>query len=296
MKFLDKIAASLSDWADTYVHFSDTNKIGIHPQQFHIDLAGIYLFPSDFKTVGTIWKKKKYKFTVRLKPNLNILDLSKLKEDDFLAILNKLNIPKSYIDGKLNADNFWEVLKNYYVLSKRKQVGLWNKDFRRIGYDAIFDDTGSIHTAEVQLIVLDSKNIDIINVETQNIHSGSYSRLKEAMHHLEQALKRYGTVEVEALKKKRNELRGKVDLTLANGEYISWQITDDVLNQEISFVVSSTNNPKLRELKSRMTIYFRSKYDEITKIQIKVDDLLKQVNTPIAAVSKIQKLKSSSKK
>jgi hypothetical protein len=70
-----KSKSSLDQWSGRWVHYSDVNKLGINPKQFHQDVMGIYFFPEEFKTSGTIWQKMKYKFTVDIKPEAKIFYL-----------------------------------------------------------------------------------------------------------------------------------------------------------------------------------------------------------------------------
>ena len=62
-----------------WYHFSDVDYVKLKPQPSHSDPAGIYMFPDyALDELKAYWKKKKYRFTINLKPNLNILDLDEL--------------------------------------------------------------------------------------------------------------------------------------------------------------------------------------------------------------------------
>lgn len=254
-KHYKEVHASLKDWSGVWVHYTDIHKLGINPKQFHLDLAGIYLFPQEFKTSGTIWKRKKYKYIIKIKNTAKVLDLSTLQETDLRQILEKLDIPyRKYLTDNvpLTTDNFWETLKNYYVLSKHKQAGLWNKEFKRLGYDAIFDDTGSIHSAEVQMVVLNPAILEVIDVEEQNIKRGQYDRIKEHLELLAQYLKPYGKIEMKPLKKKKDlyskNPKIKGDLRLWLGEqYIDWQIEEDETNHLMWVRTNGTDIPHLKD-------------------------------------------------
>lgn len=276
--------ASYSDWSGEWVHYSDINKIGINPQQFHMDLAGVYLFPKEFKTRGTLWKEKKYKFTVKIGDSAKVLDLSKLSKNDLRDVLDKLKIKFSEDAYPLNVDNFWEALKNHYCLGNSKNAGRWNADFRRLGYDAVFDDTGSIHTAEVQLVVLNPKIIKIIDVETQNIKRGQFDRVKRASDYLVSLLKPYGKVEVDIKKKrelypKKNAVvRALVRLHMEDGKRLDWNVSEDEANHEIIVSLDhSLGIPKLRDNWGTTRDHERIESNDFSEIKNIVDRVMSKV-------------------
>ena len=244
--------ASLSDWGNQWVHYTDVNKLGVNPQQFHLDLAGIYLFPKDFVIRGTLWKGKKYKFIVEVAKSARILDLSKIAQPEMESILDKIGI--KYDREGLDQDQFWEYLKGYYSLSSgSKKVAKWNRDFRDLGYDAVFDDTGSIHSAEVQLIVLNPKILKVIDVETQNIKRGQFARVSMHLDILASLLQSYGKIEknlkkeIERYSQGKTKTVGRLTLTLPEGDYIKWQVTEDEANHEIFVAVDDSNLKALRD-------------------------------------------------
>lgn len=279
------VLATLNDWSGEWVHYSDVNKLGINPQQFHLDMAGIYFFPKEFKTAGNIWKSKKYKFTVTISPEAKVLDLSKLQKHDLEAFLDKLHItlPK---DQELNIDNFWEQLKNHYSLMKGKNIGQWNADFRKLGFDAIFDDTRAIHSAEVQLVVLNPKIIKIVDVETQNIKRGQFDRVKQHLDALVNYLKPYGgDIKVNVKKEtepytqgKQKKIVGRLKLFLPNDIYINWFIEEDEANHKIWVNMNDSNHPALCDSwgMARDSVWFN--YGEMSEIKTLVDRVMKKVS------------------
>ena len=285
---LRKLAyGSYKDWSGEWVHYTDINKLGINPKQFHMDLSGIYLFPKEFKTSGTIWKSKKYKYIVKLKENAKVLDLSTLSEDDLWAILDKLNIDKNSVytaEKALDVDNFWESLKNYYTISNKSRsagAALWNKEFRRLGYDAIFDDTGSIHTSEVQIVVLDPKVLTVVDVETQNVKRGQFDRIKVCLDLLAKKLKPYGKVEVEPLKKRKEwsekklSLKGRLKLVLDGGKYIDWIVEEDEANYAMRVIATRTN---IQHMLDNWNHYSDSVWVEYNdKSENKIEELVSRV-------------------
>lgn len=65
-----------------WYHFSDVDYIKMNPKPTHSDPSGIYMFPeSAIDKIKGYWKKKKYRFTITLKPNLKILNLDSLTKE-----------------------------------------------------------------------------------------------------------------------------------------------------------------------------------------------------------------------
>lgn len=281
---LRRVLGSFDEYSTKkWVHYTDINKLGVNPKQFHQDIAGIYLFPEYFKTSGTIWKQKKYKITVSLKPNTKILDLSKTTEDDRKNILDKLSIPYIDQDAYNTADNWWEHLKNYYILNNYKKSGKWNKDFRSIGYDAIFDDTGSIYVTEIQLVVLNPSILKVEDVETQNIKRGRLSRLQETQKILSDLLEAYGTIKIEPAKKYRDysgeDSRLKARLLFTVGEkYIEWEIEEDDSSQEIWVRTLGTNLESFRDNWGTVKMSTRLQHKDVDRLKEFVVSVMKKAN------------------
>lgn len=232
IRSLHRVLASFESWSGRWVHYTDVNKLGINPSQFHADVAGLYFFPEEHKTSGTLWKKKKYKISVTVLPNAKVLDLSKLTSANMKEILSKLEI----LAEPKDSDDFWEILKNSFTLSPKlsRLSGSvkWNKAFRQLGYDAIFDDTNAIHVSEPQLVVLNPKVIKVIDVEYQNPQRGQFARIAQYQKDLKRVLEDFGVVTLETPKKYKewlgNEkrLKGRVTLQTKN-EPLVWEIEED---------------------------------------------------------------------
>lgn len=228
------LVEDLEQWdSGTWVHYSEFPDIKINPKQFHQDPAGIYLFPDNFVSMGR-WERMKYKFMVKLKRNLNILDISKLSLEQCLEILRKL-IPAdqwsevTVLEARDFRDAFWEVMKNYFVLSQSGPFSkaAWNKALREIGYDAVFDDTGSIHSAEVQLLVLDPTAVKI--VERIDQKATGFSEVKDLAERLALMLEPYGDVTIDGPKKRKSYYSSQVevsaDVSVKNGDrHLSFSI------------------------------------------------------------------------
>ena len=215
-----------------WVHYSKHPGLKIHPQQLHHDPAGIYLFPEKFKPEGG-WYQYPYKFIVKVNAQ-NILDLAKLKEEDSVKIYealvpaDKRGLTRADFRRTNHADILWSGLQDYFVNANGPGVGAWNKAFRDLGYDAIFDDTGSIFTNEVQMIVLDPKKVKVIERITQN--ESGFEEVKLVAGKLAEMLKPYGEVTVSKPKKNRPRYggaRSTIDCTVRveNGDkYLTWDV------------------------------------------------------------------------
>jgi hypothetical protein len=210
------LTENYEDWFGKWVHYSNTPYLKINPHVPHLDIPGIYLFPLDF-IPKEYWKEKLYKFDVEVPNTLKVMDLAKIKRREFISILdalgkNKENGYEKYVEYIINskynnpADNFWEFLQQSYMINRFK----WNSDFRKIlKIDAVFDDTRSIHSHEVQLIVLDPTKIKVLNVEKR---SGSgFKEIQLVMARILKMLQKYkGYYIIDQPKKIRsyNEIRG----------------------------------------------------------------------------------------
>ena len=230
--FLHKIIAALSDWSGDWVHYTNINKLGVNPKQFHQDPAGIYLFPEEFKPAGTLWTDKKYKILVNTKPNMKVLDLAKLSNNEMQRIADRVGLDKNTFE---NPRDLWDALRNHYFLSVGAPgAGAWNKDFRDLGYNAIFDDTGTIHTAETQLVALDPRILKIKEVVPQKKGSG-IEDIKKYQKLVEKYSAPYGEVTISTPRTvKQSGYFGKApkkligEVKVEDGDkYIIWRVSRD---------------------------------------------------------------------
>lgn len=155
-----------------WYHYSDVNYLKIHLKPFHNDPAGFYMFPDDeIQKIHSFWTTKKFKFTLSLKPNLNILNLDKLTKKQEMEIITKLNTDET---RTFKNDGVMRTFKNFYGDSSfwdyiRQTYGKFNgfvarKDFMRLGYDGIYSQR-KIHSIEPQLIIFDLNNLNVEKVE-----------------------------------------------------------------------------------------------------------------------------------
>lgn len=234
IKALRQVIAKYEDWSGIWVHYTDINKLGVNPKQFHQDPAGIYLFPEEFKTKGSLWQKKKFVFTLEIKPNAKILDLGALSEKEKLDLAGKLEVPleedffkRKYVGNR----SWWESLKNKYILQiNAPGAAKWTKDFRKLGYDAIFDDKKTIHVAEVQLLVFNPKILKVIKVVERSGSGGIHKKIKDHQKLVAEYSKPYGEIEIKPVRTKRgwgndpNYLVGELKFTKGDA-YIYWGIS-----------------------------------------------------------------------
>ncbi len=179
-----------------WIHFSRIPEVKINPRQFHKDPAGIYLFPEDFQTMGD-WHRFPYRMTVRLQPEARVLDLGSLDWAGLVDLMEKIGIadalPTDSIqesnDMVRNVDNAWQ------IMTSRFDPGMQNKVFRRMGYDAIFDDREIIHAGETQLLVLDPRKIEIIATKEQR--ASGYQEMIQVLDEVQKILAPYGKIEME---------------------------------------------------------------------------------------------------
>lgn len=207
-ELIKKVKIKLSrmeDWSGDWVHYSNLEIVNMNPKQFHQDPLGVYLFPKEFNTEGTNWKEKKFKYSVKFKGgkvlDFQDIDLKKAKEitSEMISDKKKRDVFLEEIDNSKNPRyQFYELVRQNFMGSPAK----FNKALRDIGYSAVFDDTKTIHSSEVQLIVLDPSKLKVTGVEILKSGSG-YKEVEEVTKKLKEFLKDYGSVSTEKTKKKK---------------------------------------------------------------------------------------------
>lgn len=278
----------LSQWdSDTWLHYSEFPSLQINPKGSHLDPAGIYLFPENFKTAG-MWAAYPYKFVVRLKQGLKILDLAHLSVDAAIEIL-KAMLPADWHEGAIARikeaskpiDQWWEELKNYFILSSEgRKAGAWNKAFRDLGYDALFDDTESIHAWEVQLLILDPRNIKV--VERIDQKSSGFEETKSILGRIADLAGLIGKVTVKEPKRERlwgdTHLEGSVRLERGD-RYAEWTVSPRFdarfKGKPTEISVSLRSSPDIQSHMSRgASIRLGDNLDKLdTKIQSAIRDI-----------------------
>ena len=170
---------------EKWYHYSNVDFLKLPTNPNHYDPVGIYLFPEySIPKIKSYWKSKNFKFTVSLKPNLNILDLDKLTNEEELEIINKLdtknNIALNTFKSNSSERGFWQYIRNAYTnVNLGPNCGyVSRKDFMKLGYDGIFSHS-LIHSLEPQIIIFDPKNIEVENVEKREGLFNHLIRIKE---------------------------------------------------------------------------------------------------------------------
>lgn len=200
------ILADYQKWKGRWVHWSTTPYLKLNPQPGHQDPAGIYLFPEKFRTAGS-WHAKPFKFIVEVPEDLKVLDLAEISTaQSALELLEKLGTAAGaeFPDFKRQiekserhvADIMWEYLQRFFM----GRQGLFNKRLRQLGYDAVFDDTESIHSSEVQLLLLDPRKVKI--VEREDKKGSGIELVTEILDMIASKGKKYSSVVVHRPKKK----------------------------------------------------------------------------------------------
>jgi len=200
--FKNLVISKYTDWDNIWVHYTKEPYIKINPQAMHRDPAGIYLFPNKFET-APLWQSYPYKFIVEVPKNLKVLDFSLLSREDMLELARNVcskEIGEEYTNLILKGDHFlsngWEIMWMQYL----GRSGEFNKKFRDLGYDAIFDDTRTIHSSEIQLLLLNPRKVKVIEM-IKKTDSG-YNDVLLVMDYVEELCENYGKVTVKKPKKK----------------------------------------------------------------------------------------------
>jgi len=245
----NQLDESIEQWSGQWVHFSNHPELTINPKQFHQDPAGYYLFPLEMEEhLEGGWRNYPYKFIVELDPSAKVLDLEKLSEKDQSDILDGLGIEP------VKGESFWYSMRNHYFLKigERSGAGGWNKDLRSLGYDAVFDDTETVHVAEIQLIILNPKMMKV--VERVDQKGFGFNEVKEATDIMETTLSKYGDVVVDGPRKMRgmwdpeDKIRAKIKFKKEDLE-IDWTISQekrlekDAFYNEISIRKEHSSRP-----------------------------------------------------
>lgn len=273
MRFQDLLNEDLAKWnTGKWIHYSDYEVMKINPTPFHQDPLGIYFFPESFKKPASMWTNKKYKFTVTLKPNVKILDWAKMTDQQRDQLLVATGAKK---DFDMTMERYpeenrekmlgvvWNSMRDSMMLSSGGPgKAKWNTLIRQCGWDAIFDDTGSIHVAEVQLLVLNPTIFASITSQTAGF--SSFKKIKEIMAEIEKFCKTLGddSIEVETNGPKKTSdswtgrgrkgdpmiLKGTVDVKKSENNYARISVSQDPNSEHRKNVINvgiSYSNPSL---------------------------------------------------
>ncbi len=286
MSFLSrvKIVAGIKDWQGRWVHYSKTAFMKINPKQFHGDPMGIYFFPEKFKTETSMWRNFDYKFVAELSSDAKILDLDKTSREQMLKVVKHCF---GYIDREITEkdidqintrkdyqDYAWEIMRNSKFMSQQAK---WTKALTDLGYDGVFDDTKSIHSAEVQLIVFNQKKIKVIDMVRK---SGTHFKdLEKVTQEVAEMFKEYGELEVKKPKNNKDMWSDKKELSsqirIVNGKRdvnLNLRVDEE---REVIRISLSYANPSLSYGTGFSYKYETKEYEDLEYFKKAMDKIFK---------------------
>lgn len=166
--------------ANSYVSFTELNKLGINPQSKHDTPNGIYAYPIDYvlRKIGISKSadvipyagEAEYAtaFTVQTGNLVNLKTVTKEQIDQLIAAASDLVPDKDkflaavqYIRANKPAKAFWDITRiaaQHYFHARPNALATptqWAKTFRLLGYDGVIDKgTGTIRPGEPTQIVI----------------------------------------------------------------------------------------------------------------------------------------------
>lgn len=225
------IYSKYTDWDNLWVHYTKEPYIKVNPKSMYRDPAGIYLFPAKFEP-AQMWVSFPYKFIVSVPKNLKVLDFATLDRQSALKlvvnILGKDISPEEKRDILEEKKDYlgyaWETMYQRFY----GKAGDFNKRFRALGYDAIFDDTRTIHSAEIQLLILDPRKIKVIEMKRQT--DSGYDDVILVMDYVAELAANFGKVTTKLPKKEKKygeeKLQGYI-LVEQGDKYVDLAISAD---------------------------------------------------------------------
>ena len=159
-----------------YVHFNDIEKIGVNLQSKNtFGPYGVYAFPLDYaiqnyeRIIASGIKTRKYMTILKAKSGINILDLGKIKRATLENIKNLVNTFSRKIKAQELTGNNRRDFHNIQITisSIARRIGrsfqsLSNSIFRKLGYDAIYDNNRMLNDNPNQIVFLKSNTFDIL--------------------------------------------------------------------------------------------------------------------------------------
>lgn len=170
-------------------YFDENNKrlepiLKTNVKPFHADPLGIYTFPKEFVLDNNLlnvvqFPRYPFVYVIKPKPNQNILNLSKLTEEEYQEIKKKLNIniPDDDVthrsvkfSDRTPGHKLWGLLESYiqekskYGIEKNKY---WNHILvKQLGYTVLYDEGESIiHANEpAQLVFLTPNSYEVVDL------------------------------------------------------------------------------------------------------------------------------------
>lgn len=232
MRLAERVADAVSD--SLWVHFTDHPMLSFNHKGFHQDPQGFYFFPYDHVPKAAMWHEKTYKFVVRLKADARVLYWGEVSDEQIEQLLVATNAKKQFTASvehyplksrKDLVDRVWEYMRMAYM---RSVPAAWTKVLLR-WFDAIYDDTGSIHSAEPQqLLVLNPRMIQIVDMERQKLPV--FAAMQKVMKDVVTLCEPYGQVKTEGPRRPTRrdysdyDLVATVKVERSNDNYLWWTI------------------------------------------------------------------------
>ena len=225
-----------ADWAARlWLHYSDHPMVTLNSRGFHQDPMGIYLFPIEHPPDYPVWHEKKYRFTCRLTPNAQVLDYASITDEQLNTLLG-LTDSKAQFEAsianyppKTRKDTLhvaWEQMRMHYM---RRVPAAWTKVFLKLGWDAIYDESGAIHSAEPQqLLVLNPRVLKVVEQQTQK--QPIFAAMQKVAKDVAEIAGRFGPVTVEGPRRipgrlgNKSELGATVSVNRSDRNYIRFRI------------------------------------------------------------------------
>lgn len=206
---------------NTYIHFTDIDKLGINPKKGHYDPFGIYFYPTNFvfsedTSSFQYGFSMKYYFICKINTR-NFLNINKIDYEDIKGFFKKAGLIDLFYNinigdfGKSNQrfdKKLWNVLDmlnfkpserdDYFTTDNGKTIKgdldylktlpqvKWNSFFGKLGFDGIIDNKGVVNENEPQqLIVFNPKTIQILehgpNKVQKNIYQEIFDEVKRSL-------------------------------------------------------------------------------------------------------------------
>lgn len=236
MRLFELLESEDTDWSSKlWIHFSDHPMVTMNPKGSHQDPAGTFFFPADHVPKYAIWSEKTYKFSARLKPGARVLELATMTDtqlDTILKLTGARAAFDAYIqqypptDRKTLVDMAWSTIRSHYMKSV---PAAWTKALMTAGWDAVYDDSGAIHSSEPQqLVVLNPRVIKLVDMERQKMPV--FASMIKVTNDIKELAAPYGPVTVEGPKRvkerysNKSNLEASVQVQRSERNYIRFRI------------------------------------------------------------------------
>lgn len=241
------LAEGLADWrSGRWVHYSDHPMLSFnYTRRFHQDPLGLYFFPEEHDAVVPLYRHRRYRFTAALKPETNVLDVATMTEDDLDRLIDAAG-PETrlqYDDARARwpensivkrFDSAWSIMTQT-IGAYGRGAAVWNRAIRSCGWDAVFDDTGSIHVSEPQLLVLNPRVITDVRMELQR--TDAFAQVQKVVDDLVEVCRPFGEVEATPVRRSQPRWGGgprisaQVDVRRGQDNYADFEVHLDTTDR-----------------------------------------------------------------